>query len=197
LEDSGGNPFYLQQLARTRDRAPLGPAASGARDELAELEVPPAVAAALIQELGLVSSRARRLLQGAAVVGDPFELSLATVAAGQPDTEALHALDELLALELVRRIQGPRRFRFRHPVVRRAVYTATPHGWRLAAHDRTARALAGRGDPPAARAHHLAQSAARGVCSSPIGALPGWPRTRSVLGAARTAVAPELQGHTL
>jgi tetratricopeptide (TPR) repeat protein len=162
LEDSGGNPFYLQQLARTRDRAPLGPAASGARDELAELEVPPAVAAALIQELGLVSSRARRLLQGAAVVGDPFELSLATVAAGQTDSEALAALDELLALELVRRIQGPRRFRFRHPVVRRAVYTATPHGWRLAAHDRTARALAGRGDPPAARAHHLAQSAARG-----------------------------------
>ena len=39
----------------------------------------------------------------------------------------------------------PRRFVFRHPLVRRAVYESTPGGWRLAAHERAAAALAERG----------------------------------------------------
>jgi DNA-binding NarL/FixJ family response regulator len=161
-EDSGGNPFYLEQLARVRYRAPRAPATPGARAAVAEAEVPPAVAAALAEELSLLSSRARRLLQGAAVVGDPFEPEVAAAAAGGSDAEAAGALDELLRLGLVRGTEAPRRFRFRHPLVRRAVYVATQAGWRLTAHDRAARALAARGEPAAAQAHHLAQSAQRG-----------------------------------
>ena len=53
---SGGNPFFLEQLAR----APEGP-------------VPATVAVALEAELGRLSAPARRLLDAAAVAGDPFE----------------------------------------------------------------------------------------------------------------------------
>ena len=35
----------------------------------------------------------------------------------------------------------PRRFRFRHPIVRRAVYESSPGGWRVGAHERVASAL--------------------------------------------------------
>src|SRR6185295_10073631 len=56
----------------------------------------------------------------------------------------------------------PRRFVFRHPLLRRAVYEAAPAGWRLAAHERAAAALAARGAAPAERAHHVEQYAARG-----------------------------------
>ena len=56
----------------------------------------------------------------------------------------------------------PRRFVFRHPLVRRAVYEAAPAGWRLAAHARAAAGLAARGAAPAEQAHHVEQYAARG-----------------------------------
>ena len=62
--DSGGNPFYLEQLVRRR-------AAEGRARGAA------AVAAALAAELGGLGEEARRLLDAAAVVGDPFDLDLA------------------------------------------------------------------------------------------------------------------------
>src|SRR5262249_36534292 len=157
FEESGGNPFYLEQLARAPDRA------TRARDvSLSGLGVPPAVAAALSEELMLLSEAGRLLLEGAAVAGDPFELELAAVRAGTSEQEARHALDELLLVALVRTTDTPRRFRFRHPLVRRAVYEATAAGWRLGAHERCAATLAARGSAAAARAHHVERSARPG-----------------------------------
>lgn len=56
----------------------------------------------------------------------------------------------------------PRRFRFRHPLLRRAVHELSGAGWRLGAHARLARALADRGAPATARAHHVERSASVG-----------------------------------
>jgi predicted ATPase len=60
---------------------------------------------------------------------------------------------------LVRPTHSPRRFRFRHPLLRRAVYDATPRGWRLGAHERAANVLCAPAAHPSARAHHVEQSA--------------------------------------
>ena len=158
-EESGGNPFYLEQLAR----APvITGAASGDEVSLAGVRVPPLVAAALAEELRLLSDRTRKVLDGASVTGDPFELDLAAVAADLPEPEVLDALDELVRLDLVRSTDMPRRFRFRHPIVRRATYESTPGGWRIGAHERVAAALAARGAPATARAHHVERSARHG-----------------------------------
>ena len=96
------------------------------------------MAAALREELALLSEAARGVLEGAAVAGDPFEIELAAAGAHVPEAPALVALDELLGRDLIRPTDVPRRFRFRHPLVRRAVYEATPAGWRLGAHERCA-----------------------------------------------------------
>jgi DNA-binding NarL/FixJ family response regulator/tetratricopeptide (TPR) repeat protein len=159
-EESGGNPFYLEQLSRSATRE----SASSPSPELAltGIDVPSAVAASLNEELALLSDGARRVLEGAAVAGDPFEPELAAAAADTSEAEAMDAVDELLQLDLVRDTDVPRRFRFRHPLVRRAVYEATPGGWRLGAHERCARLLARRGATAAARAHHVRRSAREG-----------------------------------
>jgi len=155
---SGGNPFYLQQLARS----PGGDAARPAGSALREAGVPRAVAAALAEELAALRPAARRLAEGAAVVGDPFDVELAAAAAALDPAGTPAALDELLRRDLVRSTDLPRSFRFRHPLVRSAAYEGIPGGWRLGAHERAAAALAALGAPPVARAGHLEQSARHG-----------------------------------
>jgi ATP/maltotriose-dependent transcriptional regulator MalT len=160
-EGSGGNPFYLEQLARSRGRALGGlwsPSVGGADGA----GVPSSVAAALTEELALLPDAVRRVAEGAAVAGDPFDPELAASAAGVGAEVALEALDELLRCDLVRPTDVPRRFRFRHPLVRAAVYDSTPAAWRLGAHERTGEALAVRGAGVATRAHHVDQSARSG-----------------------------------
>ena len=150
--DSGGNPFYLEQLARGQ----------GAGRLESDGSVPPAVAAALAAEIGGLPRGARRLLDAAAVVGDPFEAGIAAEVAELGESDALAALDVLLLQALVRPGGAPRRFAFRHPVVRHAVYEAAPGGWRLGAHGRADRALARRGVGVVQRAHHVEHAAGPG-----------------------------------
>src|SRR3954452_15099625 len=59
-EESGGNPFYLEQLARSTGRT--GTAVTAAAVSLGGIDVPPAVAAALAEELALLSAEARAVL---------------------------------------------------------------------------------------------------------------------------------------
>ncbi len=155
--EGGGNPFYLEQLARLDRETSPDPDAPDAPGG-----VPAGVAAAIGQELAALSDDVRLLLQAAAVAGDPFEPDLAAVAAEREESEALSAIDVLVERDLIRPTGVPRRFAFRHPIVHRAVYESSPEGWRLAAHGRLAAALADRGASALARAHHVESSARAG-----------------------------------
>jgi DNA-binding NarL/FixJ family response regulator len=146
--EAGGNPLFLRELART--------ASPG------EVALPPTLLAAVQREIAALPPASRALLDGAAVSGDPFDPELAAAAAALDPGDVLVLLDRLVAADLVRPLEGPRRFGFRHPLVRRAVYEATPAGWRLAAHERVAALLERRGAPAGARAYHVEQFARPG-----------------------------------
>lgn len=160
--DSGGVPFYVEQLAR----AARGLARRGRPVVVGELEgdteVPAPVRAAIACELDQLAPAARRLAQGAAVAGERFDLDLAAVIGELDDDSACAALDDLIAADLVRPTGVPRQLVFRHPIVRRATYDGERVGWRLDAHKRAAHALATRGAAIGLRAHHVERSAAVG-----------------------------------
>ena len=147
---SGGNPLLLEELARA------GPGA----------EAPGGIVAAIGAERAALPAPARMLLDGAAIVGDPFDLDLAAAAGGLDADQALTGLDALVERGLVRPADIPRRFVFRHPVVRSAVHAAVPAGEEIAAHVRAARALEAAGAALPARARHLAHAAAPGDAES-------------------------------
>jgi DNA-binding NarL/FixJ family response regulator len=165
--ECGGNPFYLEELARSskRDAGTAAPRAGDApaTDVLvAGVTVPAAVAASMQEELRLLAPASRQLLEGAAVAGDPFELTLATNAAAVEESAAVGALDDLLRLDIVRTTDVPTRFRFRHPIVRRAVYESVGAARRLVVHERCARALTLRGAPATTVAGHVERSGRQG-----------------------------------
>ncbi|MBF6169847.1 helix-turn-helix transcriptional regulator [Nocardia blacklockiae] len=151
--ECGGNPFYLQELARARARSdgsvprgPRSPDASG---------VPPAVAAALEQEVRALSPAARLLLRSAAVAGGVFDVELAAAVSELGEDESRWAMDELVRSGLVQETRTPGRLTFRHPIVRLAIYQRAGYGWRRRAHRRAAAALARRGAALSVRAHHI------------------------------------------
>jgi DNA-binding NarL/FixJ family response regulator len=148
VTEAAGNPLFLRELARAA-RQPAG-------------SLPPTLVAAVRLDVDALEPSPRNLLDGAAVCGDPFDPELAGAAAGQELTGALESLDELVAADLVQSTGDGRGFRFRHPVVRRAVYDTIPPTWRLGAHERVATALDERGAGPSVRAYHVEQYARPG-----------------------------------
>lgn len=157
--ESGGNPFYLLQLTRTAAGSSGAPSAPGWADTG---EVPAAVRAAIAAELDALPDPVRAFVQATAVAGDPFELDLAIPTAAMSPDDALAALDVLIAREILHPADGPRRFRFRHPLVRKAIYATCPAGTRLVCHERAGAALEAQGAGAVTRAHHVVHSARQG-----------------------------------
>ena len=143
-----------------RPRAAAAAASSAAARRRRPFATCRRVAGALREELSLLSDAGAPGARRGGGGGRPVR---ARAGRGRRPSRAaaLDALDALLRPRLVRATDVPRRFRFRHPIVRRAVYEATPAGWRLAAHERCAEALAARG-ARGARAHHVERPRARG-----------------------------------
>lgn len=162
--EAGGNPFFLEQLARAaasgRMRDVRAPGALTAAGE--GIAVPAAVAAAISEEVTSLPPDARKLVEAAAVAGDPFDLDVVLPVAGLDTHAGLDALDVLLEVGTFKQTDVPRRFLFRHPLVRRAVYDRTSGGRRLAAHAAVAAAMERLGAPVAARAPHAEQAAGPG-----------------------------------
>ncbi|MDX6718803.1 MAG: hypothetical protein QOJ63_1057, partial [Solirubrobacteraceae bacterium] len=74
----------------------------------------------------------------------------------------LIALDELLQRDLIRSTAIARQFRFRHPLIRHAVYASITGGRRLEAHARAVIVFGARGAGPMVCAPHVEQSASVG-----------------------------------
>ena len=154
---SGGNPFYLDALAR--QARGQGPADDGEPGRTAGGELPPAVASALIAELLALSPAGQLAARSAAVIGDPFCVNSVGQVSGLEADRAAAAIGELAAADLIRPIEPTRLFAFRHAIVRCAVYESANPAWRVGAHGQAAAALRHCGAPLTEQAYHIERAA--------------------------------------
>ena len=128
---SGGNPMFVEALAR--EQSPMSPGTG--RSPLRTL---------LQERVARLSETARPVLAVASVAGASVSHDLLTLLADRPDGELDGALRELVEREqLVPTASG---YEFRHALMREAVYTGLLPGERRRLHARAASALTGRPD---------------------------------------------------
>ena len=151
---AGGNPLYARELvdalARARRIRVDGGVAelTGAADQ-----APPALAGAIAGRLGFLSPEATRALRLAALLGPEFSVSDLVTVAGTEASTLLPVLDEAIAAGVL--AETGDRLRFRHGLIRQALYELTPATARSALHRQVARALDGAGLPVDRVAGHL------------------------------------------
>ncbi|HEX5608655.1 MAG TPA: AAA family ATPase [Solirubrobacterales bacterium] len=133
---SGGNPFFLCELARTVIEQDIEP--SGGRVEDVQKLAPKRVARMVLTRLGRLSEEANAVARSLAVLGDDSDLRVVAELSGIDAAGAQRAADELRASAI---LDGGAAPRFIHPLVRNAIYTDMPVGQRAESHARAANLL--------------------------------------------------------
>jgi adenylate cyclase len=143
---AGGNPLYVEEVVRglvaqgvlVRD----GDGWRCAGDDAA-LDVPPTIQGLLLSRLDRLAAAARRVIQGAAVLGPVFDLELLREVAGEPGPldATLELLRDAELVEEVGRGAGARRYRFSHALFQEVVYQNLLVSRRTELHERAGRAL--------------------------------------------------------
>lgn len=139
--EAAGNPRYIKVLCALRDTGATAEAGASIFGELAGLDPAPLAA-----------------VRAAAVLGEPFPVALLARVAQLDEPAAVHALDELTAVDLIRPAEHGPHLALRHPAVAAAVYERLEPSVRCALHGRAADALAADGAPVAQRARHVTRA---------------------------------------
>ncbi len=142
-DGAGGNPLYLTELVDALARSSCLTITEAGVAELGSGPTPGSLSAAIADRLGFVPGWVREVLRAAALLGVDFSVSDLAVVLGRGVADLMPAVEEARAAGgLVESGDG---LRFRHPMIRTALYEELPV--RAAWHRDAGRALAEAGAP--------------------------------------------------
>ncbi|MBW2414297.1 MAG: AAA family ATPase [Deltaproteobacteria bacterium] len=165
VERTGGNPFFLEEVARSLVESGQLAGGQGAyrlTGPLDDLEVPATVQTLLAARIDRLGDAAKQVLQTAAVIGKRFPELLLRRVTGLPDAACSRALDELRTAGLIHdeTVHPVAEYAFKHPLTRDVAYSSQLGDARRRLHGRVAQELLGLGsrhadERAAVVAHHL------------------------------------------
>lgn len=131
-EKSGGNPFFLSQLARHIASRPVGEPISGLPADLAD---------AVAIQIDDLSEETKELLALAAVAGSEFSTYLLAQATGIAHEHVFSLLEEAMEARVVVACGTLGTYRFSHALLREALYQQLSTVRRSRFHERIARSI--------------------------------------------------------
>ncbi|MGH9187515.1 MAG: ATP-binding protein [Acidimicrobiales bacterium] len=157
---AAGNPLFVLELVTTLDQEGAIARREGVA-EVTEVVLPPDLRLTIIRHLAFLSEPALAALRAGALLGVSFAVNDLVTTTGEPASSLVGPLQEAVrAGVLTDSDEG--RMRFRHELIRDAIYGDLPQGMRAALHRDVARRLADGGAPARQVAEHYARSGSIG-----------------------------------
>ena len=144
-DGAAGNPLYLTELVDALARSSCLTLTDAGTAELGNGPTPGSLSAAIADRLGFVPGWVREVLRAAALLGVDFLVPDLAVVLGRGVADLIPAVDEALAAGVL--VESGDGLRFRHPMIRAALYDDIPAPVRAAWHRDAGRALAEAGAP--------------------------------------------------
>ena len=160
-EGAAGNPLYLTELVAALARSSsltITEAGTAAAEAGA---APSSLSGAIADRLSFVARPVREVLQAAALLGADFAVADLVLVLGRHVADLLPAVNEACAAGVL--VESDGGLRFRHPLIRQALYDGMPASARAAWHRDAGRAFAAAG----VSADRVARQMLRAVSGSP------------------------------
>jgi DNA-binding CsgD family transcriptional regulator len=153
---AGGNPLFVTELVGALLQEGTVRVAGG-RAEAAHPTLPPSLRLTILRRLSFLPDATVQALRAASILGSRFSLTdLATVTGGSALELSVALADAVRATVVA---DDGRRLRFRHDLIRDALYEDLPGGVRLGLHREAGQRLAAAGAPALQVAEHLVRAA--------------------------------------
>jgi DNA-binding CsgD family transcriptional regulator len=159
ISGAAGNPLFVTELLGALAQEQMITIADG-QAEVANLTLPPTLRLTILRRISFLAEGTLQALRSASVLGTGFTLTDLAEVTGRSAVDLSMALAEPLRARVLED-DGPR-LRFRHDLIRDAIYEDLPASVRGALHREAGQRLAAAGAPASQVAEHLARGARRG-----------------------------------
>ena len=159
ISGAAGNPLFVTELLGALAQEGAIKAAGG-RAEVAEVTLPPTLRLTILRRLSFLSEHSLQALRAASILGSSFTVTELSVTMARPALELSVVLAEGIAGRVLEEYGAV--IRFRHDLIRDAIYEDLPLSVRRGLHREAGRRLARTGAPALQVAEQLARGAGQG-----------------------------------
>ena len=159
ISGAAGNPLFVTELLGALAQEQMIEISDG-RADVSDMTLPPTLRLTILRRISFLPGDALRTLSAAAVLGSSFTVTDLAAVTGRAAVELSAALAEPIRARVLE--DDGARLRFRHDLIRDAIYEDVPGSIRRALHREAGQRLAAAGAPALQVAEHLARGAGRG-----------------------------------